>query len=179
MSMFTPVHLQSWVQENKDQLKPPVGNKAIWRDDRDTIVMIVGGPNARNDYHVNVTEEFFYQITGDMSLPIIHPDGRRETVVIRQGDVYLLPAHIPHSPQRPAGTVGMVLELKRPQGAIDKLQWYCDSCDKLVFEKVFTLDNIAVDLKKIMDQFWSDESMRTCKHCGAVVQKPGDAQPPA
>ncbi len=179
MSLFTPINLTKWVEEHRSELKPPVGNKAIWRDERETIIMIVGGPNVRNDYHVNVTEEFFFQIQGDMTLPVIKPDGQRETIIIRQGDVYLLPAHVPHSPQRPAGTVGLVVELKRPQGAIDKLQWYCDSCDKLVFEKEFALENIAVDLNVIMDKFWSDESLRKCKHCGAVVEKPSEAQPPA
>lgn len=178
MSLFTPVHLESWIEHHRSQLKPPVGNKAIWRDERETIVMIVGGPNARNDYHVNATEEFFLQIKGDMSLPIIHPDGRRETIIIREGEVYLLPANIPHSPRRPAGTIGLVLELKRPEGAVDTLQWYCDACDRLVFEKVFALENIAVDLKTIMEKFWSDESLRTCSHCGAVVQHPGESQPP-
>ena len=121
MSLFKPVNLLKWVEENKDQLKPPVGNKVVWRDERDTIIMIVGGPNKRKDYHVNATEEFFYQIEGDIILGIISPaTGKPEEIIIREGEIYLLPANVPHSPRRPAGTNGLVVEQKRPAGAKDK-----------------------------------------------------------
>jgi len=179
MSMFKPVNLIRWVEAHRGELKPPVGNKMVWKDERGTIVMIVGGPNARNDYHVNATEEFFYQIEGDITVGIIHPEtGKPEDVVIREGEIYLLPANVPHSPRRPANTIGMVVEQPRPAGARDKLQWYCADCRHLVHEAGFALDNIEVDLKRIMQEFWADENMRRCK-CGAVVEPPGEAQPPA
>ena len=99
MSLFQPVNLLRWVEENRGQLKPPVGNKMVWKDERGTIVMIVGGPNARNDYHVNVTEEFFYQIQGDITVGIIHPDtGKPEEIIIREGEIYLLPGQRPPQP---------------------------------------------------------------------------------
>jgi 3-hydroxyanthranilate 3,4-dioxygenase len=178
MSLFQPVNLLKWVEQHKDQLQPPVGNKMVWRDERGTIVMIVGGPNARNDYHVNATEEFFYQIQGDITLGIIRPDtGKPDKVVIREGEIYLLPANVPHSPRRPANTIGMVVEQPRPEETTDKLRWYCESCGKLVYEAEFLLANIEIDLKRIMDTFWSDEKLRRCR-CGAVVQRPGEAQPP-
>ena len=179
MSQFQPVNLLRWVEEHRAELKQPVGNKMVWKDERGTIVMIVGGPNARNDYHVNATEEFFYQVEGDITVGIIHPDtGKPEDVVIREGEVYLLPANVPHSPQRPAGTIGLVIEQKRPEGVKDKLQWYSEDTHDLLWEAEFTLENIEKDLTRIMDTFWSDETLRTNPKTGLVMEKPGPAQPP-
>ena len=179
MSLFMPVNLTKWIEENKDALKPPVGNKMVWRDERGTIIMVVGGPNARKDYHVNATEEFFYQIQGDITLGIIDPEtGKPEDIIIREGEIYLLPAFVPHSPQRPANTIGLVVEQPRPEGVKDKLQWYSDDTHELVHEAEFTLENIETDLKRIMGEFWSNEELRTCKSTGSIVSPPTEAQPP-
>ncbi|MGA1201364.1 MAG: 3-hydroxyanthranilate 3,4-dioxygenase [Planctomycetota bacterium] len=179
MSLFMPVNLTKWIEENKAALKPPVGNKMVWRDERGTIIMVVGGPNARKDYHVNATEEFFYQIQGDITLGIIDPEtGKPEDIIIREGEIYLLPAFVPHSPQRPANTIGLVVEQPRPEGVKDKLQWYSDDTHELVHEAEFTLENIETDLKRIMGEFWSNEELRTCKSTGSVVSPPTEAQPP-
>ena len=182
MSLFQPVNLLKWIEDHADELKPPVGNKQVWRDERGTIVMVVGGPNARKDYHVNVTEEFFYQVKGDIIVGIIHPDtGKPEDIIIREGEIYLLPANVPHSPRRPANTVGLVVEHPRPAGAKDKLQWYSDDTHELVYEAEFDLENIEVDLKRIMDEFWSNEDLRRCKSTGSIISPPSEtvAQPPA
>ena len=179
MSLFTPLNLKKWVEEHRHELKPPVGNKMVWRDERGTIIMVVGGPNARKDYHVNVTEEFFYQIEGDIVVGIIHPEtGKPEDIVIREGDIYLLPANVPHNPKRPKGTIGLVVEQPRPAGAKDKLQWYSDDTHELVYEAEFTLENIEVDLKRIMEEFWSNEELRTNKSTGSVIRPPVEAAPP-
>ena len=179
MSLFQPINLQEWIDRHRGELKPPVGNKQIWRDERGTIVMIVGGPNARKDYHVNATEELFYQIEGDITVGIIHPGtGKPQDVIIREGEIYLLPANVPHSPRRPAGTIGLVVEQPRPAGARDKLQWYSDDTHELVYEAEFELDNIETDLKRIMDEFWSNEALRTCKSTGSVISPPTEAEPP-
>lgn len=176
--MFQPLNLKRWVEEHRDLLQPPVGNRAVWVDERDTIIMVVGGPNARNDYHVQPTEEFFYQVEGDMNLRIIHPEtGEPHDMPIREGEIYLLPAGVPHSPQRPAGTVGLVVEQKRPEGPSDELRWYCAQCHAIVHQAKFALENIATDLKEIMEKFWGDDELRTCAGCGAKVERPGEAQP--
>ncbi|MCA8962122.1 MAG: 3-hydroxyanthranilate 3,4-dioxygenase [Planctomycetes bacterium] len=173
MSIWEPVNLRQWIEEHREELKPPVGNKMVWRDERETIIMIVGGPNARKDYHVNATEEFFYQVHGDMVLRILHPDtGEPHDIEIREGEIYLLPAHVPHSPQRGPNTVGLVVELKRPQGVKDKLQWYSEDTHELVHEAEFTLENVEKDLKRIMEEFWSNEALRTNKSTGSVIQPP-------
>lgn len=180
MSLFQPVNLLKWIEEHRHELKPPVGNKVVWRDERDTIIMMVAGPNARKDYHVNATEEFFYQVQGDIVLGIIHPDtGKPEDIVIREGEIYLLPAHVPHNPKRPAGTIGLVVEQKRPEGVKDKLQWYSDDTHELVYEAEFDLQNIEVDLKRIMTEFWSNEDLRRCPSTGSIITPPTEAKAPA
>jgi 3-hydroxyanthranilate 3,4-dioxygenase len=179
MSLFRPVNLARWIEQHRDELKPPVGNKVVWRDERDTIVMMVAGPNKRKDYHVNATEEFFYQIKGDITLAIIRPDtGQPEDVIIREGDIYLLPANVPHSPRRAAGTLGLVIEQKRPAGARDRLQWYSDDTHELVYEAEFDLENIETDLKRIMNEFWSNEELRRCPSTGSIISPPTESQPP-
>jgi len=179
VSVFQPINLQQWIEEHREFLQPPVCNKMIWKDERGTIIMIVGGPNARKDYHVNETEEFFYQIKGDITLGIIHPEtGRPEEIIIREGEIYLLPARVPHSPQRSADTIGLVIEQPRREGVKDKLQWYSDDTHELVHEAEFTLKNIEQDLKRIMDAFWSNEELRTCKSTGSVISPPSEAVAP-
>jgi len=178
MKLFNPTNLKGWVEENRHLLKPPVGNKCIWANE-DFIIMVVGGPNARKDYHVNETSEFFYQIEGDIILRIINPGTKKpEDVIIREGEVYLLPALVPHSPQRSAGTVGLVIEYGRTEKMIDKLQWYSDDTHELVYEAEFKLENIDEDLKRIMGEFWSHEDLRRCKSTGSIIAPPAEAQAP-
>jgi len=174
MSKLAPFNLKQWVAENRHLLKPPVGNACVW-EDRDFIVMIVGGPNQRKDYHVNPTEEFFYQIEGDITLKVIE-DGVKRDIPIREGDIFLLPPQIPHCPQRPANTVGMVVEHRRPKGSNDHLRFYCEKCGNVLFDPDFYLTNIAKQLKPLMEQFWGDENLRTCKKCGAVMAPPQPAK---
>lgn len=170
MPVASPMNLRRWVNDHRDKLKPPVGNQCMY-DEGDFIIMIVGGPNARRDYHINTTEEFFYQIEGDMNLRILE-NGKPRDVVIREGDVFMLPANIPHSPQRPAGTVGMVVERKRPEGAVDMLRFNCEKCGAVLHEDTFELENIVTQLKAAMEKFWSNDDLRTCKKCGAKLEKP-------
>lgn len=179
MSIVNPVNLKQWVEENRHHLKPPVGNKVVWQDET-FIIMVVGGPNARKDYHVNETSEFFYQVQGDIVVGIIHPDtGKPEEIVIREGEIFLLPPKVPHSPRRPANTVGVVVEQTREPHHVDKLQFYSDDTHELVYEAEFKLENIAVDLKRIMEEFWSNEDLRRCPSTGSIIAPPTEAQPPA
>jgi len=179
MSLYQPINLRKWIEEHRHELKPPVGNKQVWKDERGMIIMVVAGPNARKDYHVNETEEFFYQIEGDITVRIIRPDtGKPHDVVIREGEIYLLPANVPHCPMRPRGTIGLVVEQPRPAGAKDKLQWFSDDTHELVHEAEFDLENIETDLKKIMERFWSDDELRTNKKTGSVISPPKEAEPP-
>jgi len=169
-----PFNFQTWIEEHRHLLKPPVGNAQIWAD-ADFIVTVVGGPNERSDYHVDPLEEFFYQLEGDMTLRIWGQDGP-EDVVIRAGDIFLLPPNVPHSPQRPvAGSIGLVIERQRPEGQLDAFQWYCGDCFAVVHRFEVQLTSIVDDLPPVFQRFYESEDLRTCKACGAV--HPGKIQP--
>ena len=165
MPLLMPFNLQAWIAENRHLLKPPVGNKMLYSGQ--FMVMVVGGPNQRTDYHVNPTEELFFQVEGDIVLRVIE-DGRPREIPIRQGDLFLLPAGVPHSPQRPANTVGLVIEHARPEHADDHLRWYCRKCGEVVHDTGFHLEDLGKQLKPIIEGFNSSEALRTCKSCGAV-----------
>ena len=170
MSAIVPIDLLGWIEEHRTLLRPPVGNKMIY-DGGDFIVMVVGGPNARKDYHDDPAEEFFYQLQGDMLLRTMQ-DGRPVDVPIRAGEILLLPARVPHSPQRFADTVGLVIERKRRPGEFDGLQWYCERCHALLYEERFELTNIETQFAPVFARFFGDLARRTCRACGAVMQPP-------
>ena len=170
MSRLVPFNLKAWVEENRHLLKPPVGNKMVWKDS-EFLVMIVGGPNQRKDYHVEDGEEFFYQIEGDITLKVIE-DGVPREIPIREGEIFLLPAGIPHSPQRPANTVGMVIERVRSAAETDHLRWFCESCGEELHDASFRLRDLGTQLKPLIEGFFADEKLRTCRKCGAVMKPP-------
>lgn len=167
-SRFSPLNLKEWIEENRHLLKPPVGNKLVWEDAEFT-VMVVGGPNQRKDYHIEAGEEFFYQVEGDIIVRVMR-DGKPHDVHVREGEIFLLPPHIPHSPQRPAGTVGLVIERKRTADELDHLRWYCEGCGEILYDSKFHCTNLGTQLKPVIEEFNSREDLRTCKSCGVVMQ---------
>lgn len=164
MGTLAAFNFKQWIEEHRHLLKPPVGNKCVW-EDAEFIVMVVGGPNKRKDYHVDEAEEFFYQLEGDISLKVIE-DGKFCEIPIREGDIFLLPPRIPHSPQRPANTVGLVIERKRREGELDGFQWYCDQCQNKLYEEFFPLKNIVTQLPPLFEKFYKNEAYCTCQKCG-------------
>ena len=168
--MLAPFNLQKWIDDNRDLLKPPVGNKNLYVEAGDFIVMVVGGPNARKDYHYNETEELFYQIEGDI-LVKVQENGKVRDIHIKEGDIFLLPANIPHSPIRGENTVGLVIEkIRRDSDYKDGLQWYCDKCNHQLKSYEFQLDNIEKDFLPRFKEFYSSEESRTCNNCGHVME---------
>ena len=159
-----PIDFKQWIEDNRHLLKPPVGNKMIWSDE-DFIVMVVGGPNERTDYHYDEGPEFFYQVEGDMLLKIME-DGKPKDIHIREGEIFLLPPKVPHSPQRFANTVGLVIERKRLPGEKDGLLWFCPKCNTKVYEEYFELKNIEKDFPPVFERFFGSEENRTCPECG-------------
>ncbi|MDH3711940.1 MAG: 3-hydroxyanthranilate 3,4-dioxygenase [Cyclobacteriaceae bacterium] len=171
MSKLLPkFNFQKWIDEHRHLLKPPVGNKCVW-DNGEYIVMVVGGPNERKDYHLNQTPEFFYQVEGDITLKVID-EGIPKDVNIQEGEIYLLPSNVPHSPQRGANTIGLVIEQKRAEGMEDGLVWFCENCNSELYREPFLLNNIETDMPVIFDKFYSNKELRTCKSCGAVMEPP-------
>lgn len=173
MPPLMPINLKGFINENRELLKPPVGNKMVWQN-AEFMVMVVGGPNQRKDFHIEEGEEFFFQIEGDIVLRIIE-DGSVREIPIREGEMFLLPAGIPHSPQRPANTVGLVIERQRVEGEKDHLRWFCESCGEVLHDNAFQLEDLGKQLKPIIEQFYQDETLRTCRNCGHVMQVPAPA----
>jgi 3-hydroxyanthranilate 3,4-dioxygenase len=168
--VLPPIDFKNWIEENRHLLKPPVGNKVVYKD-TELIIMVVGGPNTRKDYHIDEGEEFFYQLKGNMVLRIMK-SGKLEDIHIKEGEIFLLPPKIPHSPQRFEDTVGLVVERKRHAEELDGFQWYCDECNALLYEKHIALTDIVAQLPPLFEAFWEDEDSRTCKECNAYLEKP-------
>lgn len=170
MSIRRPFNLNEWIKENRDLLKPPVANKNLYVESGDYIVMIVGGPNARKDYHYNETEELFYQLEGEITVRI-QEDGKAVDIPLKAGDMYLHPAGVPHSPIRTEGSIGLVIELKREGTAhTDGLMWFCDNCNNKLHDTYFDLTNIEKDFLPRFRDFYSSEELRTCKQCGHKME---------
>jgi 3-hydroxyanthranilate 3,4-dioxygenase len=174
--MQQPFNFKQWIQSHRHLLKPPVGNKMLYPDG-DFIIMVVGGPNSRSDFHVDPGDEFFYQLEGDMLLKTVQ-DGRIVDIPIREGEIFLLPAFVPHSPQRLPDTVGMVVERKRRSGEEDGLQWYCERCNTKLYEEFFELTNIETQFAPVFQRFYDNKVHRSCKHCGHVAAAPANRRRP-
>lgn len=170
MTITRPFDFRQWIDEHRHLLKPPVGNKCVY-EDAEFIVMVVGGPNSRKDFHYDEGEEFFYQLEGDITVKI-QEDGRAVDVPIREGEIFLLPAKVPHNPVRGAGTVGLVIERRRRPGELDGLLWFCEGCNEKLYEEYFQLEDITTQFQGVFKKFYGSEELRTCKKCGAVMEPP-------
>ncbi len=175
MSKLSVLNLKSWIAENRHLLKPPVGNKYLYRG-QDFFVMVVGGPNARNDFHITNSEEFFYQIEGDIILQT-REDGKIFDHRLREGDTFFIPPNVPHSPQRPPNTLGIVVERVRPPEEMEHIVFYCEKCGAQVCDIEFACSDIVDHFRDTMESFWEDDARRVCKSCGTSVSKPGPMKP--
>lgn len=169
MSLLPPLDLKRWIDDHRELLKPPVGNKCIV--DGDFIIMIVGGPNARTDYHHDEGPEFFYQLEGEMVLKV-QDKGVARDIPIRAGEIFYLPPRIPHSPQRMPNSIGLVVERRRVAGEKDGLLWFCETCNTKLFEEYFVLESIERDFPPVFERFYRSLDARTCKKCGTVHPAP-------
>ncbi|SEA33098.1 3-hydroxyanthranilate 3,4-dioxygenase [Microbulbifer marinus] len=171
-NIMPPINFHKWIEEHRELLKPPVCNKLVF-EEQGFFVMVVGGPNTRKDYHVDEGPELFYQVEGDMLLKTIQ-QGKVVDIPIREGEMFLLPPRVPHSPQRFENTVGLVVERRRTEDELDGLQWYCDQCNHLLYEEFFKLRNIEKDFPPVFDRFFGSEDNRCCDACGHVMPLPGE-----
>lgn len=173
-----PFHLKSWVEENRHLLKPPVGNAQIFHDNEDFIVMVVGGPNSRKDFHVNLGEEIFYQLEGEIELGLMVDDPenpgkkKQEKISLGEGDMFLLPSGIPHCPRRGPNTIGLVIERYRDTSELDRFQWYCESCGHFLHESKIQVSDIVKELPVVMDSFYNSDTLPVCKKCATKMLKP-------
>ena len=170
MAILKPFNLPQWIEQNRHLLLPPVGNKNLYVDSGDYIVMVVAGPNARKDYHYNETEEWFYQLEGDITV-YIQEDGHKKAMHLSAGDMFLLPAKVPHSPSRTINSIGLVIERKRAgKGFTDGLLWFCENCNHKLHEAYFELHNIENDFLPHFKEYYNSIEKRTCKNCGAIME---------
>ena len=169
MKIKNPFNLHKWIDENRHLLKPPVGNKNLYVESGDYIVMIVAGPNARKDYHYNETEELFYQIEGDIVVKT-QQEGKLVEYEIKEGEMFLLPPTIPHSPVRSKGSIGLVIERKRTEKHKDGLMWFSDTANELLYEEYFHLTNVEKDFLPVFKRFYGSEALRTCPKTGEIME---------
>ncbi|KAF8477321.1 3-hydroxyanthranilic acid dioxygenase [Kalaharituber pfeilii] len=180
MTLPTPLNLPKWLSENSHLLSPPINNFCVY-DAHGITVMVVGGPNARSDYHINTTPEWFFQYHGAMLLKVVeNPDSLNplfKDIHIGEGEMLLLPPNTPHNPIRFANTVGIVIEQHRPAGSVDKLRWYCPNvtCRKVVYEASFHCTDLGTQVKAAVQEFAGKHvEERRCKACmvGIVGEQP-------
>jgi 3-hydroxyanthranilate 3,4-dioxygenase len=170
MAIAPPFNFQKWLDENRHLLKPPVANKNLYPESDDYIVMVVAGPNARKDYHYNETEEWFFQLEGNINVRI-QEDGKPRDVKLGPGDMFLCPANTPHSPARAEGSVGLVVErVREGRGFTDGLMWFCDNCNTKLHDVRFELKNIEKDFLPRFKEFYGSKDLRTCKNCGHEME---------
>ena len=174
MAIQDAFDLKTWINEHRDQLKPPVGNAQVYKDVKDFIIMVVGGPNARKDYHYNESEEFFYQLEGDIVVKIID-EGKPRDIHIKEGSIFMLPGKTPHSPQRGPNTIGLVIEKVRQDHEIDGFLWFCENCGHKLYEEYFEMTDIVTQLPPVMNRFYANKVLCTCGNCGTVMEPPKKA----
>lgn len=167
--ILPPINFQQWIEEHRHLLKPPVGNQVVWKD-REFMIMVVGGPNSRKDYHINQGEEFFYQLEGEIVLKVVEA-GQPRDIPIRAGEIFLLPGGVPHSPRRPAQTVGLVIERQRRPDELDGFQWYCEACGHKLHETFLHVTDIVAQLPPVFDAFYNNPQLTTCGQCGEVAHR--------
>lgn len=167
---FKAFSLEGWIKDNEGKLQPPVNNKELFPES-DMIVMMVGGPNNRREFHISPAAEFFYQIKGDCFVEIINDQGKREVVTVKEGEVFMLPANVPHSPHRIANTIGMVIEEPRGEGVEEHLVWFCEECDHEMHRVTLELTDIATEIKGAIEEFNSSETLRACDNCNHVMSE--------
>lgn len=166
MKPLTAFGLWQWIEDNRAAFEPPVGNKVIW-DDSQFTAMVVRGPNARRDFHIDPSDEIFFMLKGAMSVETLE-NGRRQTCTIGEGEMYLVPAMTPHAPHRPPDTWGLVIEVKRGPAQTEALVWLCDRCDAEIHRVTMYVADIEKELKREIERFDASAELRTCKGCGFV-----------
>jgi 3-hydroxyanthranilate 3,4-dioxygenase len=164
MQTLRAFDFRHWIDQNRERLKPPVCNQVVF-EDAEFIVMVVGGPNSRSDYHWDPGEELFYQLEGEMLLKTVQ-DGKIVEIPIREGEMMLLPPKVPHSPQRFANTVGLVIERRRRADEQDGFMWFCERCGHKLYEEYLHVQDIVAQLPPIFERFYSDPAHLQCAACG-------------
>ncbi|MGH7825451.1 MAG: 3-hydroxyanthranilate 3,4-dioxygenase [Candidatus Binatia bacterium] len=168
MNLVSTYHLKRWVEENKQYFNPPFRTNRLLVHHKDFLVMILRGPNTRLDFHIEPGDEFFYQVEGDMELHLKPPGERRQVVTIKEGEIFVCPGGLPHSPRRFENTWGLVIERERRAGEREEFSWFCERCDELVLSRAMDQGNIPAQVQRAYQEFNANQEVRTCPGCGYV-----------
>ena len=168
MIPFSSTDLIRWIAENRHLFQPPHKTNRVLAHYKEFIVMILHGPNTRLDFHIEPGEEFFYQIHGDIELHLKPDNERRQAVKIREGEIFLCPGGLAHSPRRGEGTWGLVIERKRASSENEEFVWFCEQCDEKVLAQTVLQGDVASQVTKVYEAFNADPKIRTCKKCGYI-----------
>jgi 3-hydroxyanthranilate 3,4-dioxygenase len=168
MELLSTYHLKKWVQENQSYFNPPFRTNKLLVHHKDFLVMVLRGPNTRLDFHIEPGDEFFYQVEGDMELHLKPEGERRQVVQIKEGEIFVCPGGLAHSPRRFDNTWGLVIERKRRLGEKEEFAWFCEKCDELVLSRIMDPDNIPAQVSQVYQEFNDNDQLRTCLACGYV-----------
>ncbi len=158
-------NLKKWIDENRDNW----GQRRIIWEDSDFITFVTRGPNSRKDFHIDPGDEIFYQLEGELNLHYLTPEKNHEVAVIKAGELFLMPANVPHSPRRKEGSWTLVVERRRRPEEQDRFVWFCENCNTQLYEATARFDEPSVAVKQVTDTIMADEKLRTCSHCGQVL----------
>lgn len=173
MPIQPPINLHKWIADHQHLLKPPVSNETVYKGNDDFIVMVSGGPNTRKDFHYNESEELFYQVEGNINIKIVE-EGTFRDIPVKEGEMFLLPPQVLHSPQRYEDTVGLIIEKHRKPGDKDGFVYFCDNCGHRLYQEYFFLEDIVKQFPIVMNNFYSSIDRRTCDNCGHVMELPAN-----
>lgn len=168
MPPLSPIAVKQWIAANQHLFNPPYKTNQVLAHHNEFIVMVLHGPNARLDFHREAGEEFFHQIHGDIELHLKPVDGPRQVAKIREGEIFLCPAGLAHSPRRGAGTWGLVIERRRKPDEHEQFLWFCENCDEEVLSRTVAPGEVTTRVRTIYEMFNADPLMRTCKNCGYI-----------
>jgi 3-hydroxyanthranilate 3,4-dioxygenase len=169
LSVLKTIDVQRWVRERKELGdRPYMSHDRIWNDG--FLVLLFDGPTPpeRMDFHINTSPEFFYQLVGDMHCRVLE-DGVFRDFVVAEGEMFLLPARIPHRNSRDRGSLGIVVHQARDPGALDAIVWYCEKCQNVLHRVDYQLSSLREQLQEHIRNFLGSEALRTCKRCGTVM----------
>lgn len=171
MDLLSTYHLKRWIEENQSYFQPPFRTNRLLMNQKDFLVMILRGPNTRLDFHIDPGDEFFYQIQGDMELHVKPDNERRQVMKIKEGEIFVCPGGLPHSPRRFENTWGLVIERRRREDEREEFVWFCEQCDERVFFRVLNPQSIASQVSAVYNEFNGNEALRSCRACGYIFPK--------
>ncbi|WP_428265986.1 3-hydroxyanthranilate 3,4-dioxygenase [Haliangium sp.] len=164
-----PVDVSGWVEAS---LARPTAaflhHELFW--DQGFIVKLFDGPtpDQRSDFHINTSPEFFYQLRGDMFCRL-REHGRVVDVTVKPGEMFVIPALVPHLNRRAPGSLGLVIHQQRQPGAKDAVAWYCDECGHQLHRVDYDFEDLLAQLPPLVRAFLADDDKRTCGRCGWVM----------